>query len=424
MVKKYSLSLTQNNNMRNLLSVISVLLFSNTINAQFSIADYLAQSVTDLEMREVQEQLNFANQNAFKSPFLREVEFRVRSQNFNNSSEDYRLRFSPLNPYERKANKAYKTALGTQLQSKKIARLSKVLKRRYQLLIDHLFLSRREELVIDMINNYTRLLELESNQLNRPSIQDLIQLDKALLKSKLGFEKIKSEKRGIDYLIRVDYDFDGGIDWQNFPLVQTEQIQEILFMDSLNSPQENIYVLNARNKQLLAENDLTINEQESFSNIGFIQAEYSPDRGNMISEHMGIQLGITIPVVNPDRPDLERRKFRLIQNQNDVEVEKREAAVELFIGSNNVDGLIKQYQIVQGKLARHNNFALNANQGVPSIDVIIELLEYKDSLLNTELSIYTQLLESYISLLEYQGRLIELPYRNYLSPQQTEIDIK
>jgi len=243
------------------------------------------------------------------------------------------------------------------------------------------------------------MLELGSNQSSRQPIQDLIQLDKELVKSRLELEKTRSEKRKIDYLIRYDYNFDGGIDWQNFPLVKTEQIQEILFMDPLKSP-------------------------ESFSNIGFVQAEYRPDRGSTVGEHMGIQLGITIPVVNPDRPDLERRKFRLIQNQNEVEVKKREAAVGLFISNNKVDGLIRQYQIVQDKLARYNNFALNANQGVPSTDVIIELLEYKDSLRKTELSIYSQLLETYISLLEYQGRLIELPYRNYLSPQQTELDIK
>jgi len=213
------------------------------------------------------------------------------------------------------------------------------------------------------------MLELGSNQSSRPSIQDLIQLDKELVKSRLELEKTRSGKRKIDYLIRYDYNLGGNIDWQNFPLVKTEQIKEILFMDSLKSPQENIYVLNAKNKQLLAENDLTINKQESFSKIGFVQAEYRPDRESSVGEHMGIQLWITIPVVNPDKPDLERRKFRLIQNQNEVEVKKREAAVGLFICNNKVDGLIRQYQIVQDKLARYNNFALNANQGVPSTDV-------------------------------------------------------
>ena len=224
------------------------------------------------------------------------------------------------------------------------------------------------------------------------------------------------------YLIGTGYTFDGDISWNDYPLVSVESIQNTLEFIDQTDPSTNLYVQNERNKIRVAENDLEINKQESFSNIGYIQAEYRPYQGETLSETMGMQIGFQLPIVDPDRPDLERRKLRLIEDQEDVLEMQRDVEMNLFSYKNKLEAAIRQYDKVSLKIESLLKFAPSASTS--TVEVLLELREYKEDLQEMQQEIYSQILSSYITLLQYHGLLARAPYRNYLSDEFTEFDME
>ena len=68
-------------------------------------------------------------------------------------------------------------------------------------------------------------------------------------------------------------------------------------------------------KNELAAQRFNIEKSESLNNIGYFQAEYDTERGDEPYDHFGYQIGIRIPIVNPDKPQLNRRKLALMDDE-------------------------------------------------------------------------------------------------------------
>ncbi len=390
-----------------------LLVISADVFGQFDVDAYLAQSSNDLEIQALNAQWDYLNETDFRSPFLREVEFRVRARDFDTGPDDYRLRFSPLNPYERRANKQYASSLDEQMESQRMVDYSSVLESRYQLLIKHIYLKQYLNLEGSYKVYYRRLLEAKSKI--GGNAKDLIELDRSILSIDLKQEDLRTELARAEFLIRTGYNFDGDISWDNYPLASVETIQTQLSLLNFSGSQENIYVQNEKNKIRVRESDLEINRQESFSNIGFVQAEYKPYRGESFGETMGMQIGFQLPIVNPDRPDLERRKLRLIKDQKDVKEMESEVEMGLFNYRNSLETILRQHDLVTQKLASLQKFAMSAS--FSNVASLLELREYRDDLQKMQLEMYTQILSAYIHWLQYNGKLAEVPYRNYLSDE-------
>ncbi len=388
-----------------------LLVISIDVYGQFDVNTYLAQSSNDLEIQLLNAQWDYLNDTDFRSPFLREVEFRVRARDFNTGPDDYRFRLSPLNPYERRANKQFASSLDEQMGSQRMVDYSSVLESRYQLLIKHIYLKQYSNLEGSSKVYYRQLLEAKSKI--RGNAKDLIELDRRILSVDLKQDDLKAELDRVEYLIRSGYNFDGDISWDNYSLVSVETIQTQLSLLNFYNPEANILVQNEKNKIRVAETDLEINRQESFSNIGFVQAEFRPYRGESFGETMGMQIGFQLPIVNPDRPDLERRKLRLIEDQNDVQEMERKVEISLFNYKNSLEATIRKYERVTIKLGSLQKFAISAS--LSNVASLLELREYRDELQEMQLDMYSQILSTYIQWLQYKGKLAEVPYRNYLS---------
>ena len=109
------------------LVIFLILVLPLPVLGQFTMEGYLANAISDEELQFVRTKQDFLNENKFNSPIIREVEFRARIRNFGNGFEDYRLRFSPLNPLEKKANKDYQKALYEQIATEYQLNLEEVL---------------------------------------------------------------------------------------------------------------------------------------------------------------------------------------------------------------------------------------------------------------------------------------------------------
>jgi len=395
--------------MRSLFPVLLIV----SINAfgQFDVNTYLSNSSSEIEMQSIKEQWRYLSETDFRSPFFRELEFRVRARDFDTGPDDYRFRLSPLNPYERRANKQYSTVIGVQMESQKVVEFSSVLEKRYLIIIRHIYLKKATDLEKSASDYYHHLLETKSKF--KGSAKDLIELDRRLLSIALHQDDLQAEIDKAEYLIRLGYQFEGDISWGNYPLVTVETIQAQLMQFNDFNPETNIYVKNEQNKIRVGEKNLEVNRQEAFSNIGYVQAEYRPYRGESFSETAGVQIGFQLPVVNPDRPDQERRKLRLIKDKKDVSEVKREVELNIYNYKNSLTKTIQKYERVSKKLTSLQEFAISTT--FSNVESLLELREYKDELQEMQLDMYIQIFSAYIHWLHYYGKLVEVPYRNYLT---------
>ena len=176
--------------MRPGLSIICVffsLFLATVAEAQFSMENFLAGARRDQDIQRVQDKLDFLKNNNFNSPWLRETEVRLRSNNFDFSLEDFRLRFSPTNPWQMRANKLYYKAQHDQLDMEYLYVLNKSLRTRYDLLIEHYHALQSEHLNEEKYRYYSDVLKIigQYGSTMNLDVKDLIDADEAQLEARL-----------------------------------------------------------------------------------------------------------------------------------------------------------------------------------------------------------------------------------------------
>jgi Fe-S cluster biosynthesis and repair protein YggX len=391
------------------------------VSGQFSMEDFLSNSVEASEIKTVQSQIQFIDAHDFKSPVIREVEFRMRATHIDEGLDTYKLRFSPINPQERNANKDYLTVLENQMNVELKWQLNEILHNRYQLMIELYMLYAQQLLVQDKMNFYDDILTLAREFPESIPIKDVIVTDKALIKAHIKSEELNSKTAQLKYLVNQTYTYSNALSWEDYQLVSTEQIKEWITTQDELVTSNNLFLQNQLQKQYLDESMLAIKQKKSFSNIGYLQAEYRKDTDNGFGKNFGLQLGFSLPFSNPDKPDLQRRELDILQNS--LEIEEKRQAIHATVNFHRIEltGLIKQYDAVIEK--KNDYLKIQANQTFHSQDVLFELQEFQFELLAMELTIYGEILEKYIALLSNDGKLAEAPYLNYLSATQNNFNI-
>lgn len=396
-----------------------------TASAQFTMEGYLSNAIASTEIESIKEQQYYVAQHGFKSPIIREVELRMRASRFENGSlDDYKLRFSPINPFERKANKNYRNVVQEQLNVELKFGLNEVLRVRYQVLIDHFYLSQQISLQERQLRFFENLIKMAQSQPKRFELKDVMQLDKELLGLQLSLEKLTNERAQLTYLIRQTYAYSGQIDIKPNQLIRLDQILGML-PERLDTTgfENNLLIQNEQQKQLVAESELNIRKKESFSDMGYLQAEYRYSDNQDIGESLGLQVAVLIPVTNPDKPDLERRRLDMLEDMKQLEEDKRNVDASMEFTRMEMESLFRQHMMVSSKKSKYEQLQLTANSKSSSIDTNIELYTLLADLNSKELGLYASILEKYITQLANYGLLVESPFINYLSKDQIQFSI-
>ena len=404
---------------------IAIIFFglSRVAFGQFSMENYLGNAISDSELDYINSIQGFLKETDFRSPFLREVEFRARVQNFGDGFEDYRLRFSPLNPLERRANKQYKEALSNQFNIEYQLKLEEVLLNRYSYLIEHHQLSSRNKSLQESAEVYQKILEIYKQNPEKLSLRDYISADKALIEVMLKLESVSTKLRKIENSIQLTYEYSGSIEWDKQAIISIEDILKWYMASPSNDPNSNLYLKNERQKGIVATTEFNVEKKEDFRNLGYIQAEYREDLSNNFVDNLGLQLAFRLPIINPDKPDLERERLELLEESKKLEQKQFEMENYLKEAYINLDQLFKQYEIISKKLLNYEEQYKVYAFSEDVLDTFIDIHDFK-----IELEAYKQNLEadirnSYISLLSFSGQLSSPPYINYLSASKTTYEM-
>lgn len=392
---------------------------------QFNMEDFLGSSRFDLSLNPSKAKLDFLKENNFNGPWINRVEFRTRSNDANISQEDFRFRLTPGNPGEIKANNRYYDKQVALLNIEYQDELNDALIFRYSLAIDHIFEFGRKANLEKQLAINRQLIDMMSSSTGayNMDIGDLVDAESDELDMKLGIESSKISLHEIEYLIKEFYDFSGELDWSQTGLIEIKDILNLFAEFKGKSSGQHINLVKLDQEHALAAERFNIEKSESLRNIGYFQAEYDTDRGNEASDHFGYQIGIRIPIVNPDKPQLNRRKLALMDDEAVMEREKDEYRRNLELAVLRMEHYRTQYNEIELKLeevSQQNYISLNRPGKTIKISDLIKMNEFYNELLDKKNSVEKNIYSTYIKYLDLNGKLTELPMRNYLSRNLTE----
>ncbi len=398
---------------------------SHIMYAQFRMEEFLGTARQDVSLSPTQAKIDFLKENNFNGPWISRVEFRTRSNDANLSQEDFRFRLTPGNPAELKAYKRYYHKQVTLLNTEYKDVLNTALKSRYGIAIDHMFESFKKanlesrllvnKQIIDMINSGTGIYSLD--------IGDLIDAQSDELDMGLAIQNSKIRLSELEYVIKDHYSFSGDISWSEIELMEVTDILNLFneFKNSATGQHINLVKLEQRN-QLDAER-FNIEKSEILRNIGYFQAEYDTDRGNEPSRHFGYQIGIRIPIVNPDKPDLNRRKLATMDDAALLTERQEEYRRKMELSVLRMDSYAIQWHEISEKLELMRTQNLLDFQRIDrSVNIrdLLKINEFHMELLDKKNTIEKKIFDNYLEYLDLCGLLAETPLRNYLAKDLPE----
>ena len=392
---------------------------------QFNMDDFLSTARNDISLSPTQSKIDFLKENNFNGPWISRVEFRTRSNNANLSQEDFRFRLTPGNPGELKANKRYYDKQVVLLNIEYQDELNNALLKRYSLAIDHVFEFRKKENLNKQLGINRKLIDLMSKGGGTYSVDmgDLIDVQSDELDMMLAMENSKINIDEIEYIIRDFYEYSGNIDWEQTELIGIDDILN-LFAEFKNKPSgQHINLVKMEQKNNLAAERFNIEKSERLNNIGYFQAEYDTDRGNEPYDHFGYQIGIRIPIVNPDKPQLNRRKLALMDDEALLDEKKDDFRKSLELAVLRMDNYNVQYIEINKKLdhlSKQNFLALKSPGKSIKMSDMIKMNEFYIDLLDKKNSVEKKIYLTYLEYLNLNGKLTEAPMRNYLSKNLSE----
>lgn len=398
--------------------------FVGNLYAQFSANEFLTQAKNDVRMYEYDQKSQFLEKNPYKSPWIQRTEFRVRTNDLNISADDYRFRINPTNPFEIRENKKYYQMEFDLLFSEYQKALNSALMERYQLLLDYLEYNDRllqKNNQIELIQDELRILDAQADDPDF-SLIDYLEARESLIQARLESNEFQHQKNLIQLEIRTKYTFEGDIKPDQVDLVDLQTLRN--WIDTRFNEfdtVENILIKSLHQENLLTEQRIRLEKAEDRRNIGFIQAEYDRDRGNEMNEHMGFQIGIRIPLTNPDRPDMNRSKIDLLEDQAKLMEKKVEVSLQGELSHLKLDYLSNQYDLVASEIEKNDFVKMLSRSPDLKPDDLIKARRAILRLNRLEHEIKWEIYSAYIEYLYFSGRLIEPPLRNYLSSNLKEL---
>ncbi len=382
---------------------------SLTATAQISPEAFLSAAVSDIELVEIQAAQDFMKNNKFNSPWLRELEFRAKSNDREIGLEDYRLRFGFINPYEIRANKNYHQQLDQTIQLRKQMKLNDVLKMRYELLIEQVYLSSQIRNAEELEEFYGRLRVLVYQNERENLKEEILDLEDQLFKQRSKLHDLEQKLKINQYLIKEKLEDTLSINLDISMLISIEYIFEHLNTQEGTNLQSQL----ATQENKLRESRFTVEKAESYRNIGFFQAEYDIERGDELDDQLGYRIGVTIPIVNPDKPDLQRDRLSIAENEAKQRKRLNQNQRNQDILQMDFQHIQKQMILLEQELKFMTQF--ETSEGQLSLDLVRKSKEFHSLLENRKMGLYTLLLSKYIDILYQKGKLVSSPMVNHIS---------
>jgi hypothetical protein len=205
------------------------------------------------------------------------------------------------------------------------------------------------------------------------------------------------------------------LQWETERVITMQKLERVV--DSLmkaDAPSTEVAYQEQRIRVAMQEYKL----EKSNISVGYIQTQLRPYRLDQFREPWDIALGVTIPIFNPNKGDMAKRKLDVIESQHELEEEKSERSVKTLYYFNKIKGEITRYHDIEKKIHDFNTGALaNTLKNVDSGNPIL-IVEFNSNLIKMKVlqaKLRQSIMFTFIEFLAYTDRLQKRPLVNYLS---------
>lgn len=408
-------------------SLLLLLLSTFSISAigQVSISEYLGSALQDPEVLTFEDQISFLNTRPYRLSPLREVQLRTQNRELLRYQQEFGVRLSPANPFEIRSQNQYFRDYNSTLSYEKEFALKEALIVRYLTVIEYTYFSDLRKLT----EEGTRSLEEQLAILEKQSgssyfdAEDFVDLKVDYLDYTVELEEIIFEQS--NHLHRVARTYPPAhqrdIVWTFENIITPAQIRKVV--DSLEMLSiKTSWVAYQEQRIRLAQSHYKL-EKNNF-NIGFIEGSYDYRRVNQDRNPVSISAGLSLPITNPNKGDMARRKLDEIEAKYDLEEEVYEAETDKKILSDKVRGLVDRMESVEKKIVdlRESDLAmtLSSIRGGDPV-VLIQFGQNLNKLRELQHKVRRELFVSYVEYLAFTDHLQKQPLINFFSPTLTSV---
>jgi hypothetical protein len=291
---------------------------------------------------------------------------------------------------------------------------------RYYLVIDYVYHSGLRELVRERQQRIQEQLTILERQTSSSFFDpdEYVELKVDAVDASVELEEIDFERLVIRQQIErlTSKAFQHSSQWEWSSCISVDKVQQVL--DSLSRESTRQTSLAYREQKIkLAESEYKL--ERANMNLGFLQTEFDQRRVEQNRTPVNLSLGITLPVTNPNKGDMAKRKLESIEAELDLEEARQETQVDQAMSKVKIEQLVRQYSGLETKIIelKQSNLASTLST-LKGGDPLI-LVRFQQSLIKLEalkLKINRNLLLSYIDYLAATDVLQQQPLINFISP--------
>jgi hypothetical protein len=402
-----------------------IFLFPLITQAQVSMDDFLQAAWNEPALQSFANQEDYLNTNPYRLAPVRRLEFRTESNQLDRTRQDYALRLNPASPWEMKRTNQYFKTYQELLQLDRDRVLKESLQARYKVIIGWLYFEEIKQL--KEVDNKTtdKLIQILEAQRNSGFFDakdyvelKLDQVEKAIELEETRFE-IDNQRRRVEALYeqaRLK-----NLSWSMTDVLSIDQVKTVV--DSIAQQTSATGEVAYREKKI----DLFTSEwklEKANINVGYLQTKYENYRLDQNRRPWSVSLGVTIPVFNPNKPNMAKRKLEAIEAEGDLAQAKSDQQAGREMLQAKIESLIKRYHDVSTlmeslKIDELATTLQQINDSNPMTTVRLQSNLIKSKTMATRLK--QEIYLSYIEFLSYSEVLQQRPVINFLSPTGTLI---
>jgi hypothetical protein len=412
--------------MKRLVAYAVMMVMAQTFTcAQVSMEVFLAEALHDPAVNATKQQHDFLSTKAFRLAPIQRLEFRTESNQLDPERQDYAVRVNPSNPWEVKRNNEYFEAYQQMIEVDQERALKEALLIRYQIIIDNVYyqeLIRLREEDRDITDKYIAILE--GQRFSRYfDADDYVELKLSKIEKVIELEDTRAKASNQQRAIEAYYPQakNQSVSWNDSMVIEMDRIEKVI--DSLITINRKGGDLAYREKQhALVTREWQL--EKNNINLGFLQAQYQAYRIEQGRKPWNLSLGVTIPVFNPNKGDMAKRKLEILEAESDIVQAKNEQQMGREMAYQKTKDLISRYRELINLMneLKPETLAATLQQAndlnpVMIIRVQSKLMKLKVLTLKLKQDIYL----SYVEFLNHAELLQQTPVVNFLSPRLTII---
>ncbi len=399
-------------------NIFLFLFFPFILNAQVAMDEFLGAALEAPAVKAFDNQNAFLQSNPYRLSLIRGLEFRTESNQLDPQRQDFALRLNPANPWEVKRNNQYFQSYHEVVNLDRDRELKKILKIHYDAIIDWAYLEEQKQLKEEeRLLTHTLIQILEAQRFsNYFDANDYAELKIDMVEKVVALEELYFEEDAQRSKIELLYPLAKTqiISWSLGELISIEGIER--WIENYQSTPVLGEVAYRQKRVELAQSEWAL--EKSNINVGFVQAQYQQYRIEQNRSPWSIGLGVRLPLFNPNKGDMTKRKLEVIEAEGDLVAAKDEQQEGLELMKRKVKTLTTRYYNMQHQMDSLNIDAMASNLQEIEDSNPIAVVSLKRSLIKSKTiaaRLRKEIYLAYIEYLWYAGLLQLQPIENYLS---------